>query len=285
MWNEELNAHMTSEGFTTMPKDSVMYVKNSWTDHDFAAAGFWVDDCVAIGSRKVLTALVKSVDAKYGTTGLGEVRWVLSMLMEHDRPARSISVSQEAFIDSVLTRFNLTNAATVSTPLAPGAHLSATDCPTTDDEKEMGNRPYRELAGALSWLALGTRPDIAFALARFGHNPGRVHWETAKRVLRYLKGTKAWRLTLGEKTPQVAAYTDADWGSHSDDRRSIGAYIIKIGDGAVSWKLKKQTCVALSSTEAEYMALCYLITNPCSMLSFPAPQSWRSVVPSTLYSI
>ena len=188
-WNEEPNVHMTSEGFTATPKDPAMFVKNSWTDHDFAAAGFRVDDCVAIDSRKVLTALAKSVDTKYGTTGLGEVRWVLGMLMERDRPARSISVSQEAFIDSVLTCFNLTDAATVSTPLAPGAHLSATDCPTTNDEKkEMGNRPYRELVGALSWLALGTRPDIAFAassLARFGHNPGRVHWETAKRVLRY----------------------------------------------------------------------------------------------------
>ena len=194
------------------------------------------------------------------------------MLMECDRPARSISVSQEAFIDSILTRFNLTDAATVSTPLVPGAHLSATDCPTTDDEKkEMGNRPYRELVGALSWLALGTRPDIAFAassLAQFRHNPGRIHWETAKRVLRYLKGTKAWHLTLGGKTPQVAAYTDADWGSHSDDRRSIGAYIIKIGDGAVSWKSKKQICVALSSTEAEYMALCQASKESVWMTDF-----------------
>ena len=112
---------------------------------------------------------------------------------------------------------------------------------------------------ALAWLALGTRPDIAFSTsspARFGPNPGRVHWQAAKRVLRYLKGTKQWRLTLGGKTPEVVAFTDADWGSHRDDRRSIGAYLIKIGDGAVSWKSKKQSCVALSSTEVEYMALC-----------------------------
>lgn len=64
-------------------------------------------------------------------------------------------------------------------------------------------RPYRELVGGLAWLAFGNRPDIAFAsssLARFGHNPGRVHWETAEQILRYLKGTKGWRLTLGGKT-------------------------------------------------------------------------------------
>jgi len=186
-WNEELHAHMEGEGFTAMPKDPAMYVKSTWASRDFVAAGFWVDDCVAVGSRKELTDLASSVDAKYGTTGLGEVRWVLGMLLERDRPARTISISQEAFIDSILTRFNLTDATAVATPLTPGTHLSTTDCPTSKDEiEEMADRPYRELVGALAWLALGTRPDIAFAassLARFGHNPGRIHWDAAKRVL------------------------------------------------------------------------------------------------------
>ena len=145
----------------------------------------------------------------------------------------------------------------------------------------MATRPYRELVGALSWLALGTRPDIAFAtslLARFGHNPGRVHWDAAKRVLRYLKGTKAWRLQLGGKAPEAAAYTDADWGSHRDARRSIGAYIIKIGTGVVSWKSRKQSCVALSSTEAEYMALCQAskeaVWISCKTLEFRCMDRW-----------
>ena len=95
------------------------------------------------------------------------------------------------------------------------------DCPISKDEiEEIANRPYRELVRALAWLALGTRPDIAFAtssLARFGHNSGHAHWDVAKRVLRYLKGTKQWRLTLGGKSPQIAFFTHADWGSHRDD--------------------------------------------------------------------
>ena len=94
-------------------------------------------------------------------------------------PARTISIYQEAFIDSILMRFKLADATTVATPLTPGTHLSADDCPISKDEiEEMSNRPYRELVGALAWLTLGTRSDIAFAtrsLARFGHNPGRVH--------------------------------------------------------------------------------------------------------------
>ena len=117
----------------------------------------------------------------------------------------------------------------------------------------MANRPYKELVGALAWLTLGTRPDIAFAtssLARFGHNPGLVHWDVGKRVVRYLRGTKQWRLTLEGTSPQIAVLTDADWGGHRDDRRSIGAYYIKIGDGVVSWKSRKQSCVVLRTIMA-----------------------------------
>ena len=271
-WNQELNNHMEGIGYTAMAKDPAVYVKGDWNQADFAAGGFWVDDFIGIGSGKELDVLAKSVDAKYGITGLGDVKWVLGMLIERDRAAKMIYISQEAFIGSVLTRFNLTDATPISTPLTPGTRLSAADCPTSQEEKDnMATRPYRELVGALAWLALGTRPDIAYAtssLARFGHNPGRTHWEAAKRVLRYLKGTRGWRLKLGGSQPQISAYTDADWGGDRDDRRSIGAYIVKIGCGAVSWKSKKQTCVALSSTEAEYVALCQVAKESVWMLDF-----------------
>jgi len=269
---EELNIHMESEGFTATPKDPAVYVKSSWNREDFAAGGFWVDDFVGIGSRKELDALAKSVDAKYGITAVGEAKWVLDMLIERDRAARTVSISQEACINSMLTRFNLADATTLSTPLASGPQLSSADCPTSQDEKdEMATRPYRKLVGALEWLALGTRPDIAFAtslLARFNHNPGRAHWKAAKRVLRYLKGTRGWRLTLGGEPPQIAGFTDADWGSNLDNRHSIGGYVIKIGSGAVSWKSEEQSCVALSSTEAKYVALYQAVKESVWMIDF-----------------
>jgi hypothetical protein len=78
-WNEELNSHMQSEGFAATPKGPAVYVKSSWNQGDFAAGGFWVDDLVGIGPARELDALVKSVNAKYGITGLGEVRWVLGV--------------------------------------------------------------------------------------------------------------------------------------------------------------------------------------------------------------
>ena len=200
---------MESERLMATPKDPTMFIKNSWTDTDFVAAGFWVDNYVAIGSRKELTSLAESVSAKYGITGLGEARWVLGMLLECDRPTRTISISQKGFIDSILTRFNLTDATTVTTPLTPGTHLSTDDCPTSKDKiEEMANQPNREVVRALVWLTLGTRLDIAFAtglLARFGHNPGRVHWDIQTSItLPQRHQTGASR--AGRRVPQIAVF-------------------------------------------------------------------------------
>ena len=90
-----------------------------------------------------------------------EVKWVLGRLLERNRSARRLRFPQEAFIDSILARFNLLDASTVTTPLPRGSHLSAADCPTS--KQDIATRPYRELVGALAWLALGSRPDIVFS--------------------------------------------------------------------------------------------------------------------------
>src|SRR5258706_5932068 len=243
-WNEELDGHMGGVGYTATAKDAAVYIKNSWESNDFVAGGYWVDDFVGVGSRSKLNTLAESVDQKYGITGLGDVKWLLGMLIEHDRANRWIYILQEAFINTVLARFNLMNTVPLSTPMIPGSHLSSADCPTSPEEKvEMTDQPYRQLVRALSWLALSTRPDIAFttaSLACFGHNPGRVHWEAVKRMLRYLKGTISWHLRLGGSEPVVAAFTDADWGGDLDDHCSIGAYVLKVGMERLAGSLKNR---------------------------------------------
>ena len=178
-------------------------------------------------------------------------------------------VSQEVFIDTLLTCFGLVDAHLVSTPLVPSTHLSTTNSPTTGKLKQ----PYHELVGALQWLALSMQPDIAFAaapLTHFSHSPGQAHWDAAKCILCYIKGMKQWRLVLGGEVPEVFGYTDANWGDDQDDHHSIGAYVFKLGNGAISWKSKKQSCAMLSLTEAEYMALCQAAKEAIWLTNFLA---------------
>ena len=103
---------------------------------------------------------------------------------------------------------------------------------------------------------LGTRPDIAYAVSKvsqYSTNPNQSHWSAVKRIFRYLAGTLHRGLCFGLLGPGIG-FTDADWGS-GDDRRSIGGYTFILNGAAISWNSKKQSTVALSSTEAEYMAL------------------------------
>ena len=91
-------------------------------------------------------------------------------------------------------------------------------------------------------------------LSQYLQNPGRPHWEQAKRAIRYLKGTREWRLTFGS-TGGVEGFTDANWGNDVDHRHSICGYVFTLNGGAISWSSKKQSVVALSSTEAEYIGI------------------------------
>jgi hypothetical protein len=255
-----------------MAKDPAIYIRGTWSQEDFVARGFWVDNFIGIGSRKKLNTLTRGIDAKHSITGLGQVKWVLGMLIECNCATHTISILQEAFINTILTHFNLTEATLLSTPLAPSTQLTKDNCLTSQEEKDdMATWPYWELIGALAWLMLGTQPNIAHttsSLTHFSHNLGHAHWEAAKHVLWYLKGMRRWCLTLGGKPPQIAGFTDVDWGSDCDNQWSISMYIIKISSGTVSWKSKKQLCVALSLTEAEYMALCWTAKELVWMVNF-----------------
>ena len=110
------------------------------------------------------------------------------------------------------------------------------------------------------YIAITARPDIATAVSvagQFAHNPGMDHWKAVLRVLKYLKGTKPMTLTLGgnQDKVQLTAYSDADWAANLDTRRSRSGLVVMINDSPVMWKSKLQNSTALSSTDAEYIAL------------------------------
>lgn len=108
------------------------------------------------------------------------------------------------------------------------------------------------------FLSLITRPDISHALSylsQFNNNHDEIHWKSAKRALKYLKKTANYRLTYQKGNDGIAGFEDADWGNNLFDRKSYTGFCYKLLAGIVSWESSKQKTIALSSTEAEYMAI------------------------------
>ena len=121
----------------------------------------------------------------------------------------------------------------------------------------------------MMYLEVCTRPDIAFAmgmLGRYQQNPGMDHWRAAKKVMRYLQGTKDYMLTYRHSDHlELVGYTDADFAGCVDSKKSTSGYIFLLAGGAVSWKSIKQTLTASSTMEAEFVA-CYEGTSHATWL-------------------
>ena len=195
---------------------------------------------------------------RFEVSDLGEIKWLLGHEVKYNKTARTLSISQRMYIDSLVERFELSNANSISMPMEPGTILSTDQSPSTPRlVAEMQNIPYKEIVGSFAWAALGSRPDISFptsVLSQFLQNLGRTHWEAAKRVIRYLKRTREYVLQLTDPKEGITAYVDADWGSQPHCH-SISGHIVSLGGMPIAWGSRKQNIVALSSTEAEYVAM------------------------------
>ncbi|WJZ81333.1 hypothetical protein VitviT2T_001181 [Vitis vinifera] len=117
---------------------------------------------------------------------------------------------------------------------------------------------YASTVGSLMYVMVCTRPDIAYAVGvviRFLSNPGRLHLEAIKWIMRYLRGTSKLKLTFGSGKPVLVGYTDSYMAGDVDNRRSTSGYLMTFSGGVVSWQSRLQKCVALSTTEAKYIAV------------------------------
>ncbi|KAL0455815.1 UNVERIFIED_CONTAM: Retrovirus-related Pol polyprotein from transposon TNT 1-94 [Sesamum latifolium] len=143
--------------------------------------------------------------------------------------------------------------------------LPMTRCPKNDLEREqMRDIPYASAIGSLMYAQVCTRPDIAFAvgmLRRYQSNPDLDHWRAAKKVMRYLQGTKDYMLMYRRtENLKVVGYSDSDFAGCVDSRKSTFGYIFMIASGAVSWRSAKQTLIAASTMEAEFVS-CFEATS------------------------
>jgi hypothetical protein len=216
---------------------------------------------------------------------------LLGIQITRDRPKRTIALCQRLYILDILERFSMSNCKPVLTPMIPGLRLTAAMSPKCPEEVvAMKDIPYVSAVGALLYLATATHPDIAHTvsvLCRFNNNPGMQHWAAVKHLMWYLKGTVNLKLTYAPSPSRsdepFVTYTDADHGGDPETTRSTSGYLLCIGTGAVSWSSKLQTLVALSTTEAEFIAAVeagkemFWMRNLLQELGFPvsAPSVFR----------
>ena len=240
----------------------------------------FVDDITIAGKDKAAIQRVKDDLRKhFKLRDLGPTSWLLGVKIERDRSKCSLSISQRQYALDILERYGFSNCDPVSTPMDPGLRLSADMAPTSPaDIHAMQDIPYGQAVGSLFYLAVATRPDIARTvgnLAHFSQHPGMAHWKAVKHLFRYIKGTLDYKLTFAPSPsgdPELfTSYTDADHAGCPDTGRSTSGYVIKMGTGAISWSSRLQSLVALSTTEAEFIAavscaqemlwLCNLLTE------------------------
>jgi len=214
----------------------------------------YVDDILVFGpDAKACNDVFLYLSKHVKMSNLGPVKSFLGLQVS--RNDECISINQSNYIHKKLQEYNLTNIAPAKTPLDSSLPLLK----AKPSDNRCNPTEYQAIIGSLNHLAVYSRPDIAFAvsqLSQFLSDPTTTHFKAAKQVLRYLKGTADFSITYG-KAPNlnILAYADASWGNNKNDRKSTTGYIFVINNGAVSWTSHKQTTVALSTLEAEYMAV------------------------------
>ena len=247
-----------------------------------------VDDCtVTATSMNLINNFKVSISQHVEITDLGELHWLLGIKVKRNRERHTIHLSQRSYLDLILQQYGFQDLKPVSIPMDTNIRLTTAQSPSTTAEfPQMCDIPYREAVGSLMYAALGTRPDIAFAVQTvscFSTKPGPAHWEAVKHVFCYLKGTSDLWLSYGMKNMKLTGYTDAD-GSMAEDRHAISGYAFLIHGGAVSWSAKRQEIIALSTTEAEYVAITHAAKEALWLRSLIFQLFELDLEPTTLFS-
>ncbi|CAI7900640.1 unnamed protein product [Closterium sp. NIES-54] len=274
-WHDTLRTTLGALGF-----DPPLFLRTDTSLPPFYVH-VYVDDLVfATADTETLTLVKSELQKRHTCTDVGELRSYLGLQITRDRARRTITLTQSHMVHQVLQRFGFQFSSPQLTPLSTSHLLSA---PPSDESVEPSG-PYPELVGCLMYLMTCTRPDLAYPLSLLARYvaPGKhrkVHWDAAKRVLRYLCSTSSMGLVLGGRGPVVLiSHLDASWVDDSATQQSLQGYTFSLGSGSVSWRSTRSSLVLSSSCEAENYAgamaaqelrwITYLLTDlgeqPCS---------------------
>lgn len=270
-WYFRFHEAITAFGFYMADEDHCVYVMKSKEGIMFLS--LYVDDILlASNNMEMINAAKGWLSSVFKMKDMGEARFVLGVEIMRNRPKKLLGLCQETYIKKVLERFRMNKSKPVDTPVDKGQFLSLDQCPKTDlEKKQMSDVPYASAIGSLMYAMLCTRPDICYAVglvSRYQSNPGPAHWQGVKRILRYLCGTSDLVLCFQGGDLSLKGYSDADWGGDLDESKSTSGYAFVLGGGAISWCSKKQDCIALSTMEAEYVAVSLAVQEAMWLRSF-----------------
>lgn len=253
-WNNLLHNFLLDHSFVQSYADSCVYTKTEINAR--VVIIIWVDDIlIAANCEAVLTEVKNILNNRFKMKDLGKLAWFLGI--EFVFGNQCIRMNQCKYLQRILDKFQMSDCKPKSVP----CDLSVNNEVNFDSKELADARLYREIVGSLIYIMMGTRPDICYVvtkLSQYMAKPTKADFNLAKHVLKYLKGTIDYDLKFSKckYDLKLQGYCDSDWGT-SNDRRSITGYCFQLNsDGPlISWRSKKQKIVALSSCEAEYVAL------------------------------
>ena len=222
----------------------------------------YVDDLLLVNKNEdELVQFKRELSQMFDMKDLGELHYSLNLGVEFKRQEDGSEwMGHESYAKQTLVNFGMENCSPTDTPVCNSQKLT----PGNEDSERVDPQRHKSAVGSLLHFSTRTRPDIAYAVgivARFSSDPCKQHWVAVKRIFRYLSGrTNLGLLFVAGKNKSDYAETcvglsDADWAGDISDGKSTTGYVFLNAKGAVQWGSKKKTCVALSTAEAEYIAL------------------------------
>ncbi|GJX42501.1 putative ribonuclease H-like domain-containing protein [Tanacetum coccineum] len=246
---ETLANYLLGNRFKRGKIDQTSFIKKQ--KGDILLVHVYVDDIIfGFTNKELCTAFEKLMKDKFQMSSMGELTFFLGLQVQQKEDG--IFISQDKYVAKILKKFNYTDVKNVSTPVDLEKPLVK-----GGDANDFDVHLYRSMIGSLMYLTT-SRPDIMFAVcacARFQVTPKTSHLLAVKRIFRYLKGKPTLGLWYSRDSPfELVAYTDSDYAGATQDRKSTTGGCQFLGNRLISWQCKKQTVVATSTTEAEYVA-------------------------------
>jgi hypothetical protein len=251
-WYSRLSLKLQALGFTSSKADISLFIYKKGATTIYLLV--YVDDIIVTSScLAAIDALLSDLKAEFPLKDLGHLHYFLGI--EVNRLSDGILLTRTKYASDILRRAGMLDCKPITTPLSTSAKLSACDGdPLGPDDTSK----YLSIMGALQYLP-HTRPDLAFSInkvCQYLSTPTTFHWTTVKHILQYIKFTLGLGLKIRQSSSTLlSAFSDADWASCSDERKSMGGFAVFLGSNLISWSAKKQPTVSRSSTEAEYKSM------------------------------